>query len=85
MLEKIDIVMLIKKSRRNNRAELYVNHMHMLPIPTEYSVLLIVVHFKGKSNLMIFDRYVKLKYKYGNRHFEIQKTQNNKRTPLKYD
>ncbi len=26
-------------------------------------------YLKGKSSLMIFDRYANLKYKYGNRHF----------------
>jgi len=26
-------------------------------------------YLKGKSALMVFDRYANLKYKYGNRHF----------------
>ena len=26
-------------------------------------------YLKGKSSLIIFDRYANLKYKYGNRHF----------------
>ncbi len=38
-------------------------------IPPKYSVLQIVGYLKGKSSLMIFERYANLKYKYGNRHF----------------
>ena len=33
------------------------------------SVSQYVGYLKGKSTLMIFDRHVNLKYKYGNRHF----------------
>ena len=29
----------------------------------------IVGYLKGKSSLMIFDKFANLKYKYGNRHF----------------
>lgn len=29
-------------------------------------------YLKGKSTLMIFDKYVDLKYKFGNRHFWIE-------------
>jgi len=46
------------------------DHIHMLiRIPPKYSVSQIMGYLKGKSSLMIFDRYANLKYKYGNRHF----------------
>jgi len=51
-------------------AEACVDHIHMLiSIPPKYSVSQIMGYLKGKSSLMIFDRYANLKYKYGNRHF----------------
>lgn len=51
-------------------AELCPDHVHMLvSIPPKYSVAQVVGYVKGKSALMIFDRYANLKYKYGNRHF----------------
>ena len=51
-------------------AECCIDHVHMLvKIPPKYSVSQIVGYLKGKSSLMIFDRHVNLKYKYGNRHF----------------
>lgn len=46
------------------------DHIHMLiSIPPKYSVSQIVGYLKGKSSLMIFDKFANLKYKYGNRHF----------------
>lgn len=46
------------------------DHIHMLIcIPPKYSVSQIKGYLKGKNSLMIFDRHVNLKYKYGNRHF----------------
>ena len=46
------------------------DHIHMLiSIPSKYSVSQTMGYLKGKSSLMIFDRYANLKYKYGNRHF----------------
>ena len=46
------------------------DHVHMLvSIPPKYSVAQFVGYLKGKSALMIFDRHVNLKYKFGNRHF----------------
>ena len=46
------------------------NHIHMLiSIPPKFSVSQIVGYLKGKSSLMIFDKFANLKYKYGNRHF----------------
>ena len=51
-------------------AELCKDHVHMLvTIPPKYSVSSIVGYLKGKSALMIFEKYANLKYKYGNRHF----------------
>ena len=38
-------------------------------IPAKMSVSKFMGILKGKSSLMIFDRFAQLKYKYGNRHF----------------
>ena len=51
-------------------ANLCAGHIHMLiAIPPKYSVSQIMGYLKGKSSLMIFDRFTHMKYKYGNRHF----------------
>ncbi len=51
-------------------AEACPDHIHMLiVIPPKYSVSQIMGYLKGKSSLMIFDKFANLKYKYGNRHF----------------
>ena len=51
-------------------AELCPDHIHMLvEIPPKYSVSQIVGYLKGKSSLMIFDKFANLKYRYVNRHF----------------
>ncbi len=51
-------------------AEMCPNHVHILvEIPPSISVSSFVRYLKGKSTLMIFERHVNLKYKYGNRHF----------------
>ena len=51
-------------------AEACPDHIHMLvSIPPKLSVAEFVGYLKGKSSLMIFDRFANLKYKYGNRHF----------------
>ena len=51
-------------------AEACRDHIHMLvSIPPKYSVAQIMGYLKGKSSLMIFEKYANLKYKYGNRHF----------------
>ncbi len=51
-------------------AEACKDHIHMLlSIPPKSSVSQIVGYLKGKSSLMIFEKYANLKYKYGNRHF----------------
>ena len=41
----------------------------LVSIPPKYSVSQIVGYLKGKSSLMIFEKYANMKYKYGNRHF----------------
>ena len=46
------------------------DHIHMLvAIPPKMSVSRFMGILKGKSALMIFDRFANLKYKYGARHF----------------
>ena len=47
-------------------AEACKDHIHMLvSIPPKYSVSQIMGYLKGKSSLMIFEKYANLKYKYG--------------------
>ena len=51
-------------------AEACKDHIHMLvSIPPKYSVSQIMGYLKGKSSLMIFEKYANMKYEYGNRHF----------------
>ena len=51
-------------------AEACPDHIHMMvSIPPKMSVSSFMGYLKGKSTLMIFERYANLKYKYGNRHF----------------
>lgn len=51
-------------------AECCPDHIHMLvSIPPKISVAGFMGYLKGKSSLMIFDRFANLKYKYGNRQF----------------
>lgn len=46
------------------------DHVYMLiSIPPKISVSQFMGYLKGKSALMIFDKYENLKYKFGNRHF----------------
>ena len=53
-----------------HEAEACKDHIHMLvSIPPKHSVSQIMGYTKGKSSLMIFERFANLKYKYGNRHF----------------
>ena len=47
-----------------------VDHVHMyVSIPPKISVSTFMGYLKGKSTLIIFERYAILKYKYGYRHF----------------
>ena len=49
-------------------AECCPDYIHMLvSIPPKLSVSAFMGYPKGKSSLMIFDRFANLKYKYGNR------------------
>ena len=41
----------------------------LVSLPPKYSVSQFMGYLKGKSSLMIFEKYANLKYKYGNRHF----------------
>jgi len=72
---KSDIGMMLRKLCEYKgieiiEAEACKDHIHMLvSIPPQYSVSQIMGHLKGKSSLMIFEKYANLKYKYGNRHF----------------
>jgi len=46
------------------------DHVHMLVlIPPKIEVSSFLGYLKGKSALMMFDKYANLKYKFGNRHF----------------
>ena len=51
-------------------AEACPNHIHMLvSIPPKYSVSEFMGYLKGKSSLMIFDKFANMKYRYGNLRF----------------
>ncbi len=51
-------------------AEACKDHVHvLLSIPPKYSISQVMGYLKGKSSLMIYEKYANLKYKYGNRHF----------------
>ena len=51
-------------------AEACPNHIHMLvSIPPKYSVSEFMGYLKGKSSLMIFDKFANMMYRYGNRQF----------------
>jgi putative transposase len=41
----------------------------LLSIPPKMSVSGFVGFFKGKSSVLIFEKFGNLKYKYGNKHF----------------
>ena len=46
------------------------DHIHMyVKIPPNVNIAYFMGYLKGKSTLMIFDKYANLKYRYGNRHF----------------
>ena len=51
-------------------AEVCPDHVHMLvEIPPKVSVSGFMGYLKGKSSLMIYEKYPELKYKYRNREF----------------
>ena len=72
---KKDIGMMLRKLCEYKQVEIIEaeackDHIHMLvSIPPKYSVSQIMGYLKGKSRLMIFEKYANMKYKYGNRHF----------------
>ena len=41
----------------------------LLSIPPNVKISDFMGYLKGKSTMMIFERYAHMKYKYGNRHF----------------
>ena len=59
-----------RKSVEIIEAEACPDHIHMLvSIPPKYSVSEFMGYLKGKSSLMIFDKFANMKYRYGNRQF----------------
>ena len=51
-------------------AEACPDHIHMyVSIPPKLCISSFMGYLKGKSTLIIFERYANLKYKYGNRAF----------------
>lgn len=50
--------------------EVCPDHVHMLvEIPPKVAVSSFIGYLKGKSSLMIYEKYTELKYKYRNREF----------------
>ena len=46
------------------------DHVHpLLSIPPKYCVSSFMGYIKGKTAMMIFEKHVNLKYKFGNKHF----------------
>ena len=72
---KVDIGKMLRKLCEYKQieileAEACKDHIHMLiSVPPKYSISQVIGYLKGKSSLMIFEKYANLKYKYGNRHF----------------
>lgn len=59
-----------KKKVEILEANACTDHIHLLvSVPSYISISQFMGFLKGKSTLMIFDRYANLKYKYGNRPF----------------
>ena len=51
-------------------AEVCPDHIHMLiEIPPKYSVSSVMGFLKGKSSLMIYQRWANMRYQYRNREF----------------
>ena len=51
-------------------AEVCPDHIHMLiEIPPKYSVSSVMLFLKGKSSLMIYQRWANMRYQYRNREF----------------
>ena len=55
---------------KHKEAEGYSNHAHMLlEIPPKMSISSLMGFLKGKSSLMIFQRFGNIKFAYRNREF----------------
>ena len=55
---------------KHKEAEGYSNHAHMLlEIPPKMSISSLMGFLKGKSSLMIFQRFGNMKFAYRNREF----------------
>ena len=50
-------------------AEVCKDHVQLVKIPPKVSVSSFVGYLKGRSSLMIYEKYPELKYKYRNREF----------------
>ena len=58
------------KGVRIVEAEVCPDHVHMLiEIPPKVAVSSFIGYLKGKSSLMIYEKYPEMKYKYRNREF----------------
>ena len=67
---QIFLLLCERKGIEIHEAEACPDHIYMLvSIPLKLSISSFMGYLKGKSSLMIFDRYANLKYKYGNRKF----------------
>ena len=54
-------------------AEVCSDHVHMLvEIPPKYSVSSFMGFLKGKSSIMIYEKWGNMKYKYRNRDFGVE-------------
>ena len=59
-----------EKRREIVEAEVCPDHVHMLvEIPPKVAVSSFMGYLKGKSSLMIYEKYPELRYKYRNREF----------------
>ena len=58
------------KEVKIEEAEICPDHIHMLVcIPPKYSVSSFMGYLKGKSSLMIYEKWGNLKFRYGNKNF----------------
>ncbi len=92
---KVDIGKILRKSCGHKGGEIHEanackDHIHMLvSIPPKISLSKFMGYLKGKSTLMIFDKHVDLKYRYGNRKFwcreyYVEKVERNRERLEKY-
>ena len=59
-----------RKGIENHEAEACPDHIHMLiSIPPKYSVAEVMGYLKGKSSLLIFQKWGNMKFAYRNREF----------------